>query len=62
MDFAILVPRLRLLLGAVLLTMVNIAYYQELMAGARAAIAAGRFTEYFHATRIMWERGDLAPR
>jgi queuine tRNA-ribosyltransferase len=50
------------LLGAVLLTMVNLAYYQELMVGARAAIVGGRFTEYFHATRKMWEQGDLPAR
>ena len=34
------------MLGAMLLTMVNLAYYQELMAGARAAIAAGRFEDF----------------
>ena len=31
------------MLGAVLLSTINIAYYQELMAGMRAAIAEGRF-------------------
>src|SRR4030088_865460 len=30
------------MLGAILLTTVNLAYYQELMAGLRAAIAAGK--------------------
>ena len=40
---------------------VNIAYYQELTAGARAAIAAGRFTEVHAATKAGWDRGDLPP-
>ena len=30
------------ILGMMLLTWINLAYYQELMAGMRAAIAAGR--------------------
>src|SRR6201999_3333591 len=30
------------MLGAILLTTVNLAYYQELMAGVREAIGAGR--------------------
>jgi queuine tRNA-ribosyltransferase len=34
------------MLGAMLLSWVNIHFYQELMAGARAAIAEGRFAEY----------------
>jgi queuine tRNA-ribosyltransferase len=34
------------ILGMMLLSWVNVAYYQSLMAGARAAIAAGRFDDY----------------
>lgn len=34
------------MLGPVLLSIHNITYYQRLMAGARAAIEAGRFTEF----------------
>jgi queuine tRNA-ribosyltransferase len=49
-------------LGAILLTMVNLAYYQELMAGMRAAIAARRFEEFRNQTTAMWEQGDLPPR
>ena len=39
-----------------LLTWVNLAYYQELMAGARAAIAEGRFSDYRAQVRADWER------
>jgi queuine tRNA-ribosyltransferase len=49
------------LLGVMLLSEVNIAYYQELTAGARAAIAAGRFAEFHAATKAGWDRGDLPP-
>jgi len=41
-------------LGPMLLSWHNVAYYQELMAGMRTAIAAGRFEEFeatFHAAR-----------
>jgi len=48
------------ILGAVLLTMVNVAYYQELMAGVRAAIAAGNFADFSAQTREGWARGDVA--
>jgi queuine tRNA-ribosyltransferase len=50
------------ILGAILLTMVNLSYYQELMAGARAAIAAGRFEEFRRQTHAVWQQGDLPPR
>jgi queuine tRNA-ribosyltransferase len=50
------------LLGAILLTMVNLSYYQELMAGARAAIAAGRFEDFRRQTHERWQQGDLPPR
>ena len=40
-----------------LLTQINVAYYQELMAGLRAAIAAGRLTDFIGETRQGWARG-----
>jgi queuine tRNA-ribosyltransferase len=50
------------MLGAILLTMVNLSYYQELMAGMRAAVMAGRFEDFRSQTRAMWEQGDVPPR
>ena len=47
------------MLGQMLLSEINLAYYQELMAGMRAAIDAGRFAEFRAATREAWERGDI---
>jgi queuine tRNA-ribosyltransferase len=47
------------MLGAVLLSTINLAYYQTLMAGMREAIAAGRFAEFRALTTAQWERGDL---
>jgi queuine tRNA-ribosyltransferase len=44
-----------------LLSKVNIAYYPELTAGARAAIAAGWFAEFHAATKAGWDWGDLPP-
>jgi queuine tRNA-ribosyltransferase len=49
-------------LGAILLTMVNLAYYQELMAGMRAAITARRFEDFRNQAGAMWAQGDLPPR
>ena len=48
------------MLGAMLLSEINIAYYQELMAGIRAAIEAGRFSDFRAETRAAWARGDIA--
>jgi queuine tRNA-ribosyltransferase len=48
------------MLGAMLLTAVNLAYYQDLMAGMRAAIAERRFDDFRSAARDAWARGDLA--
>ena len=50
------------MLGPILLTMVNLAYYQELMAGMRAAIVARRFEDFRAETRAMWAQGDLPAR
>ena len=47
------------MLGAVLLSTINLAYYQTLMAGMREAIAARRFADFRNYTTAQWERGDL---
>jgi len=49
-------------LGAMLLSQVNLAYYQALMLGAREAIAAGTFGAYRDAVKAGWEQGDIPPR
>jgi queuine tRNA-ribosyltransferase len=49
------------MLGAVLLSTINLAYYQALMAGMRDAIAAGGFAEFRAATIAQWQRGDVPP-
>jgi queuine tRNA-ribosyltransferase len=49
------------ILGAVLLSTVNLAYYQALMAGMREAIAGKRFAEFQAATEAQWAQGDLPP-
>ena len=49
-------------LGAMLLSQVNLAYYQALMLGAREAIAAGTFAAYRAAAKAGWEQGDLPAR
>jgi queuine tRNA-ribosyltransferase len=41
-------------LGGTLLSIVNLYYYQDLLAGARAAIAAGTFGDYRAQTRAQW--------
>jgi queuine tRNA-ribosyltransferase len=43
------------MLGGTLLSTINLYYYQELMAGARAAITAGRFADYVAATKKRWQ-------
>jgi queuine tRNA-ribosyltransferase len=50
------------MLGQVLLSTINIAYYQVLMGGMREAIAAGRFADFRAATIAGWEQGDLPVR
>src|SRR5258705_4771848 len=49
-------------LGAMLLSEINIAYYQQLMAGIRDAIAQGTFASFRERTRADWAKGDIAPR
>ena len=46
------------ILGMMALTAINLAYYQSLMAGARAAIHAGRLADYVGEAREGWARGD----
>jgi queuine tRNA-ribosyltransferase len=46
------------LLGMMLLSWANIAYYQSLMAGIRAAIAEGRFEDFRAETKEQWKRGE----
>ena len=41
-------------LGGTLLSLVNLFYYQDVMAAARAAISAGRFADYAAATKEQW--------
>jgi queuine tRNA-ribosyltransferase len=47
------------MLGMMLLTWVNLAYYQDLTAGARKAIGAGRYAEYVSEVKDGWARGDV---
>ena len=47
------------LLGSMLLTWNNLAYYQTLMAGIRGSIEAGRFSEFAGVTQEAWARGDI---
>ena len=49
-------------LGAMLLSEINVAYYQRLMHGMREAIAGGTFATFQMQTRAGWARGDIAPR
>jgi len=45
------------MLGPMLLTWHNLTYYQNLMAGIRAAIEAGQLAEFSAATRAQWTEG-----
>ena len=49
-------------LGAMLLSEINIAYYQRLMHDIRDAIAAGTFESFRDRIRADWARGDITPR
>ena len=48
------------ILGMMLLTWVNLSYYQDLMAGMRAAIAESRFDDFYRQTKEDWGRGGEA--
>ncbi len=49
-------------LGAMLLSEINIAYYQQLMHDIRDAISKGRFESFCERTRAKWASGDIPPR
>ena len=49
------------MLGQVLLSTINLTYYQALMAGMRGAIEKGTLAGFQAATKAGWEQGDIAP-
>jgi queuine tRNA-ribosyltransferase len=49
-------------LGAMLLSEINIAYYQRLMHDIQDAISSGTFETFCDRTRADWAKGDIAPR
>jgi queuine tRNA-ribosyltransferase len=49
-------------LGAMLLSEINIAYYQRLMGDIRDAVTQGTFANFYESTRTVWAAGDIAPR
>ncbi len=49
-------------LGAMLLSEINVAYYQRLMQDIRDAVSKGAFEDFRAKTRASWARGDIAPR
>jgi queuine tRNA-ribosyltransferase len=50
------------ILGAMLLSQNNVAYYQALMQGVRDAIAGGRYADFVAAVKDGWARGDIPAR
>jgi queuine tRNA-ribosyltransferase len=46
------------ILGMMLLTQANVAYYQQLMAGLREAIAERRLADFVGETKEQWARGE----
>ena len=48
------------LLGGMLLTWNNLAYYQHLMQGIRNAIEVGQFEAFSALTQENWVKGDIA--
>jgi queuine tRNA-ribosyltransferase len=49
------------ILGMMLMTWNNLSYYQDLMAGLRAAIAGGRLSDFIAETREGWASGEEHP-
>ena len=49
------------MLGSMLVSWINIHYYQSLMAGMRAAIAEGRFEDFRAEFKAAQAAGDIAP-
>ena len=50
------------ILAMMALTAVNIAYYQELMAGMRKAIGEGRLSDFIAEAKDGWARGETGPK
>ena len=50
------------MLGGMLLSWANLHYYQDLMRGARQAIAEGRYGDYKAQVKAGWAAGDIPPR
>jgi queuine tRNA-ribosyltransferase len=48
-------------MAGMLLSLVNLFYYQDLMQGARDAIKAGNYNDFRGMIREGWGRGDIAP-
>ena len=49
------------ILGMMLLTWANLAYYQDLMHGLRSAISAKMLEAFISETKARWKMGDLEP-
>ena len=49
------------ILAMMALTAINLAYYQDLMAGMRAAIGAGRLADFIVEIQAGWVRGETGP-
>jgi queuine tRNA-ribosyltransferase len=49
------------ILGAMLLSEINLYYYQDLMGGIRAAIESGGLAAFGAAAKDGWARGDIPP-
>ena len=47
------------MLGAMILSQINLSYYQELVQGARDAISSRALADYAADTRAAWARGDM---
>jgi len=50
------------ILGMMLLTEINLAYYQDLMEDMRRAIAGGCFDEFCNAAKVAWHSGEAKSR
>jgi queuine tRNA-ribosyltransferase len=49
------------MLGAMLLSVINLFYYQDLMAGLREAIGQGTLEDFRAGIMAAWTQGDIAP-
>jgi queuine tRNA-ribosyltransferase len=49
------------MLGSMLISAMNVAYYQSLMRGMRDAIEAKRFEDFRSEMKANWMRGDIEP-